>query len=197
MTDSYEKVQLAQWRKYATTHVSHEFDEAFAALQPVAVRYYNDSTFAAQSGQPLQPTPCFKKPTLSSRKEEDQPCCHFSWHGPQFWGLGQCMQMVKDYEQDHSISYRWVSRVRPDTNFAEKQYSAVRNKTPRFRCFSCATFLCQTRICHDRLGTHLMGTLSLSGCCRCGSGPGRRWRLLPLKGMCGFGRAEVLTASLS
>ena len=40
LTDSYEKPQLAQFRKFATTHVPTDYAAAFAALQPVAVRYY-------------------------------------------------------------------------------------------------------------------------------------------------------------
>ena len=64
-----------------------------------------------------------------STKEEDAACCHFSYHGPQFWGIGQCLQMVKEYEQEHSIQYRWVARVRPDTQFSERQYAAVRRYT--------------------------------------------------------------------
>ena len=100
LTDSYEKPQLAQFRKFATTHVPTDYAAAFAALQPVAVRYYvsasergcrlpplsdgalntrvcggclrlqNDSTFAADSGQPQQPTVCYRKPAHGSVKEQ-------------------------------------------------------------------------------------------------------------------------------
>ena len=44
LTDSYEKPQLAQFRKFATTHVPTDYAAAFAALQPVAVRYYVSAT---------------------------------------------------------------------------------------------------------------------------------------------------------
>lgn len=129
LTDSYEKSQLAQFRKFATTHSQQAFSVAFSALQPVYVRYYNDNSFNAESGRPEKPTQCYRKPMQGSRKEEDAACCHFSYHGPQFWGIGQCLQMVKEYEQEHSIQYRWVARVRPDTQFSERQYAAVRRYT--------------------------------------------------------------------
>ena len=44
LTDSYEKPQLAQFRKFATTHAPTDYAAAFAALQPVAVRYYVSAT---------------------------------------------------------------------------------------------------------------------------------------------------------
>lgn len=128
-TDSYEKAQLAVFRKYATTHAHSDFAEAFDTLQPVAVRYYNDTVFKRDSGRPETSNVCYQKPTNGSKKEEDAPCCHFSYHGPQFWGIGQCLQMVKDYEQLHGIQYRWVARVRPDTRFSGKQVAAVRRVT--------------------------------------------------------------------
>jgi hypothetical protein len=129
LSDSYEKVQLAAFRKYATTHAPDYFAEAYDALQPVAVKYYNDSFFLHKSGRPTAPTACYEKPMKGSKKEEDAACCHFSYHGPQFWGISQCMAMIKEYEQRHNIQYRWVARVRPDTQFSAKQYAAVRRVT--------------------------------------------------------------------
>ena len=92
----------------------------------MAVRYYNDSVFNRGSGRPDTGNVCYRKPIDGSTKEEDAACCHFSYHGPQFWGIGQCLALVKEYEQQHGIQYRWVARVRPYTHFYPKQYAAVR-----------------------------------------------------------------------
>ena len=52
-------------------------------------------------------------------------CCHFSYHGPQFWGIGVCLAMVKQYEQQQGFRYKWAARVRPDTLIGNRQYAAV------------------------------------------------------------------------
>ena len=39
------------------------------------------------------------------------------------------MQMIKEYETANNIRYSWVARVRPDNQFSELQYAAVRKAT--------------------------------------------------------------------
>ena len=39
------------------------------------------------------------------------------------------MGMIKEYEVANTMRYSWVARVRPDNQFSERQYSAVRKAT--------------------------------------------------------------------
>ncbi len=94
---------------YRDAHVAgtstHDRDAAaLAALAPVALEYYDATAYARVAPRD---GPCH-------RARDARPCCHFSYHGIQFWAAGECLKQVRRRERATGDRYDWVVRTRPD-----------------------------------------------------------------------------------
>jgi hypothetical protein len=112
LSDTYDlfKPSVAAFHKFERDHTGAELTPAITALAPVRIQFYNSTSFDRDRNAPRKPGKCFNAPG-------EQGCCHFSYHGPQFWNVNKCLTMVKDYETQTGVQHRWAVRMRPDARF--------------------------------------------------------------------------------
>ena len=55
-----------------------------------------------------------------------KPCCHYSHHGPQFWGVGRSFDLIAAHEARMHRRYGWAVRSRPDAKHGPRVVAAVK-----------------------------------------------------------------------
>ena len=129
------------------------FQEALRALQPVAVRTYDLSSYLMEAPKAADECFCSDGRTHVDRQTR---AGHFSFYGVMFWGIYRCFGMVLDHERARwlrewserspssngtaadpdgdgvpstSHQYKWIVRSRPDLLFTPLQYGHLRRVT--------------------------------------------------------------------
>lgn len=100
-----------------------DMEPILTTLSPVSHQYYEESDIAAFESTMQAGSTCFQQ-------KETAPCCHYSWHAPQFWAIQQCLGMVQKYESAQSypflpFRYDYFVRARPDTAFNFQLMQAI------------------------------------------------------------------------
>ena len=114
------------------THAPARDAAAIASLAPVAVEYYESSRkrLDRAAGPGLADYEAEAPPVGDCHRNPSKPtCCHFSHHGPQFWSIGRCLDLVRGHERRLGVRYGWAARIRPDALYGKKQFRIVRRIT--------------------------------------------------------------------
>ncbi|KAJ1459270.1 hypothetical protein M885DRAFT_511925 [Pelagophyceae sp. CCMP2097] len=132
LNETYRK--SLQMKAYHSVQARSSFETALEAMKPVTVQYYEsvvkdsadfaDATLRSYAREAPAAGECH-------RNEKKPKCCHFSHHGPQFWGVAQCFAMITARERVAKVRYDWVVRVRPDAVLSPRQLRAVAAATRR------------------------------------------------------------------
>eukprot|EP00931_Biecheleriopsis_adriatica_P027711 TRINITY_DN16618_c0_g1_i2.p1 TRINITY_DN16618_c0_g1~~TRINITY_DN16618_c0_g1_i2.p1 ORF type:complete len:204 (-),score=19.50 TRINITY_DN16618_c0_g1_i2:352-963(-) len=108
-------------------HSEAELDAVKKVLNPVSVKLYDFVHDYQMLREKIPSSNCFEK-------RGAPPGLHFSHHGPQFWGIRECFDMVKEYEQRENLKYDVVVRTRPDNyhgpSMAEGHASSSKQRMP-------------------------------------------------------------------
>ena len=79
-----------------------------AAKEPVRIQTYSMHDFSL-AAPPRGP--CMARQGFPAESD-------FSYHGPQFWGVQRCVQMVRAHEAATGTRYDYIVRARPDDAFS-------------------------------------------------------------------------------
>ena len=108
LRDVHGKLAFASKRSGRRKHSREELRDMLAAKEPVRIQTYSMQDFS--SAAPPR-GPCMARQGFPPESD-------FSYHGPQFWGVQRCVQMVRAHEAATGARYDYIVRARPDDAFS-------------------------------------------------------------------------------
>jgi len=102
------------------SHEGKDIEQILQALKPVSQEFYNRSESIRWGLSLKSGSECYQK-------KGTDPRIHYSWHGPQLWGIQKCWEMVKEYENENSFRYEYFVRARPDIAYPKDLKYAIQS----------------------------------------------------------------------